>query len=411
MTEAAASLDDPEYMRHAGRDLLSLALMAARNRSLHWLAALEGEDLGDVGDEFDPPAWAAGQVAWFQEAWIARNPQRARGAHCDRPPPRLASIWPQADEWFDPRASTRAQRWLQALPGDTLRAFLADTLETTLELLDAATPDDDALYFFRLALLHEERSAQTLAALMQASDLPPEKHTGLWPLVANQAQRDPLSFGAQVWAFGSTPGGLVPDNEPWQQPEKLPEFDLDAQAVSWAQYAEFVADGGYDEPRWWHPAGWAWLQATGRRAPRYVEQLGGQGAGVLLRQRGRLQRAAAAQPAVHISWYEADAWCRWAGRRLPTEVEWELAACTATARGLRWGRVFEWTAGAARPEPSLRHGPAGLDEVPASVDGVPARVLRGASDLTPHGLRHPRARRFAQPQRDELFSGFRSCSL
>jgi gamma-glutamyl hercynylcysteine S-oxide synthase len=99
----------------------------------------------------------------------------------------------------------------------------------------------------------------------------------------------------------------------------LPEFEIDAQAVSWTRYAEFVADGGYDEAQWWSAEGWAWVQAEGRRAPRWVEQMR---QGVLVHRHGQLQRAGSAQAAVHVSRHEAQAWCRWAGRRLPTEAEW-----------------------------------------------------------------------------------------
>jgi formylglycine-generating enzyme required for sulfatase activity len=395
--------------------------MAARNRSLRWLGVLEEHALEGAGDEFDPPGWLAGHLAWFQEAWIGRNTQRARGEQCPPQPTRLASVWPQADELFDPRQTTRAQRWAQAVPGDTLRSYLADTLDTTLGLLEQAEEDDAGLYFFRLALLVEDRAHETLAELTQAAELPPEAQQGLWPEAALQQPRDALWFPAQTWLLGSAPGGLVPDNELAAHPEAVPAFEIDAQAVSWQQFVEFAADGGYDQRALWHPRGWDWLQHSGRRAPRYVEQLGGQGSGVLLRRHGRMQRASGVQAVCHVAWYEADAWCRWAGRRLPTEVEWELAAVSGAGRGLRWAQVFEWTAGRARDWPGHRAGPTALDELPvppgevalAALHGQdePARVLRGASSLTVPWLRHARARRYAWPTQDSAFAGFRSCAL
>jgi gamma-glutamyl hercynylcysteine S-oxide synthase len=121
-----------------------------------------------------------------------------------------------------------------------------------------------------------------------------------------------------------------------------------------------------------------------------------------------MQRVAAGQPVLHVSRHEAEAWCRWAGRRLPTEPEWELAAVTAASRGFVWGDVFEWVAGSARAWPGHRGGPGSLDAIPrAGMLGV----LRGASWMTRRRCRHPKARRFAPPARDTMFCGFRSCAL
>jgi formylglycine-generating enzyme required for sulfatase activity len=130
--------------------------------------------------------------------------------------------------------------------------------------------------------------------------------------------------------------------------------------------------------------------------------------GVLVQRQGRLQRVATAQPVLHVSRYEAEAWCAWAGRRLPTELEWELAACSAGSRGFVWGDVLEWTGGSARPWPGHGLVPGDLDPMPApGTEGV----LRGASWLSHPRSRHPKSRRFAAARRDELFCGFRSCAL
>jgi hypothetical protein len=105
--------------------------------------------------------------------------------------------------------------------------------------------------------------------------------------------------------------------------------------VTWAQYGEFVEDGGYDERSHWSDQGWEWLQREGRRTPRHVDQMRH---GVLQRRFGVLARVAAGQPAVHVSWHEADAWCRWAGRRLPGEVEWDSGGASGREPGLSLGR-------------------------------------------------------------------------
>jgi ergothioneine biosynthesis protein EgtB len=405
MDLAARDADSPAVLRHGDRDVLSLALMRARNRTLRWLAAFEqaGELAMVERERFSPPHWLAGHAGWYQEYWIARHVQRSRGARADAAGVRLPSIEPQADRWWDPAQSTRAERWAMDLPsGETLRACLAQTFETTLELLGHADAGDDGLHPFRAALHHEAGLDEAFAELAQACELPPVATAELRGSMPVRAARPPIGLPSRRWRLGSEPGGFVPAAEQWSHDVVLSEFEIDAQPVSWAQFAEFVEDGGYDERRWWSDAGWAWLQAQvaalGPRCPRYVEQIR---RGVALREQGRLGRVPPLQAARHVSAHEAEAWCRWAGRRLPTEAEWECAAATATGRGFVWGDVWEWVADRARFYPGH---PVDDGAAPAG-----ARVLRGASWLTARVLRHPKARRFAAPDADEAFCGFRSC--
>ncbi|HRI17900.1 MAG TPA: SUMF1/EgtB/PvdO family nonheme iron enzyme, partial [Burkholderiaceae bacterium] len=317
-------IDSPAAYR-AGRDELSLALIDARNCSLRWLAAFE-QALGPDGlrapqaAEVEPPLWTLGHLAWFQVRWVARNLQRARGAACDPSQARLAGVLTRADEFYDPEMAPAGRRAALELPdAAATRQYLVDTLETTLELLAGTGDGDDALYFHRLALWHEDRHGEALATLSQTLGF----DSGLLAWPPPVAPRAPLFFPATVHELGARPGGFVIDNEQWAHEVALPEFEIDAQAVSWSQYAEFVEDGGYDEPRWWSREGWDWIDRLQRRSPRHVEQLRH---GVLARRFGKLARVPLAQPATHLAWYEADAWCRWAGRRLPTEVEWDHAA-------------------------------------------------------------------------------------
>jgi formylglycine-generating enzyme required for sulfatase activity len=123
---------------------------------------------------------------------------------------------------------------------------------------------------------------------------------------------------------------------------------------------------------------------------------------------GKPTRMAGNQIAMHLSWWEADAWCRWAGRRLPTEVEWEIAAQTAVRRGFRWGDVHEWMANTLRPWPGFAPGPWAEFSQPWFGQ---ARVLRGASYATRARLKTPKLRGFALPGYDEGFVGFRSCAV
>ncbi len=405
MSPTAAAIHDPFAMRRAGRELLSLALIDARNRTLRWLSAFAGADVSAARAAFDPPLWLVGHVAWFQECAIARNLQRARGGRAAT----LASIEPRADAWFDPSLSSREQRWRDTDVSDAhLRDYLAATLDATLELLDGAEESDVGLHLYRLALACEDRSAERLAALAQAAGVSGPAIKELWPLWPARVRREALWFGAQRWALGSALGGFVPENERWAHDEAVPEFEIDAQPVQWQQFAEFAEDGGYDERDWWGEAGWAWLERNERRAPRYVEQLG---RAVLAQRAGQLQRVAANQAVAHVSWYEADAWCRWARRRLPTEVEWEIAASGGAPRGLVWGDVHEWVAGRARRwcDDASAAAPPSVFDVPQAL-WPSQRVMRGASVLTVPRLKHPKARVFASPDSDTAFVGFRSCA-
>jgi len=426
----AAAIHDPYAMRRAGRELLSLALIDARNRTLRWLSAFHGAGVAALRSDFDPPLWLVGHIAWFQERTIARNLHRAQregGASATT----LASIEPRADAWFDPTISTRVERWRDTDIADAhLRDYLAATLEATLELLDRAPQDDAGLELFRLVLAFEDAAAEALAMLAQAAGLGgPSSASGatslpaataaehghpsaslreLWPIWPSRVRREPMWFAAQRISLGTPHGGFVPDNERWAHDEQVPEFEIDAQPVQWSQYVEFVDDGGYDEPRWWSQAGWAWLERQQRRAPRYVEQLGG---AVLAQRAGQLQRVASAQAVAHVSWHEADAWCRWASRRLPTEPEWEIAATTGVTRGYVWGDVHEWMAGRATrwsDEPPLPTPPWLGDGTAASRS---LRVTRGGSVMTAPRLKHPKARTFSGPEHDAAFVGFRSCAL
>jgi ergothioneine biosynthesis protein EgtB len=398
------------HMRRAGSELLSLGLMDARNRTLRWLALFEeaaasGRIDLSLAPDVDPPLWRMGRIGWFQEHWIARNMHRLRGPEADPAAARLASIVPDADRWYDDRQAPREARWQLDLPDSpAVRQYLADTMELTLELLDGAADDDASLYFFRLALFHEDLQAEAFAETAQALALPLGDVRELLADVATVPPREPLLFPATRWSLGAAPGGSVFDTEKWAHEVEVPEFEIDAQAVTWAQYGEFVEDGGYDEPAWWSDAGREWLQREQRRVPRYVHQLR---QGVLQQRFGRLARVPAAQPAMHLSWHEADAWCRWAGRRLPTEVEWEAAA-QSYSRGFAWGAVWEWTGTTFRPYPGFRADPWVAYSQPAFGTH---KVLRGASFATAPRLRHAKFRRFARAEQDGVFGGFRSCAL
>jgi ergothioneine biosynthesis protein EgtB len=403
-------------MRRAGRELLSLALMDVRNRTLQLLALFEGAGMGGTqvprAPELELPLWIAGHVGWLAEYWIGRNPQRASGGACPSDAIRLASIEPGADDVFNPLLVPHDMRWrIELPPAEGVRAFLLETLESTLELLEKTPEQDEPLYFFRVALFHEQMRQEQLFTIAQTLGLalPLELPAGAQP-------RDPVVMPAGTWSLGSAPGGFVPGIEKWAHDVQVPEFEIDAQPVNWSQYIEFVDEGGYDREEVWHAEGWRWLQEQaaleGRRGPRHVEQIGSAGGAVRQSIFGKPTRMAGSQSVMHVSWWEADAYARWAGRRLPTEVEWEMAAHVAQRRGLRWGGVLEWTAGTLRPWPGFAQDAWTLGtQFEAAPHFGHARVQRGASFATPARLVHVKMRRFAPPHRDDAFVGFRTCSL
>ncbi|MBC7601557.1 MAG: ergothioneine biosynthesis protein EgtB [Ramlibacter sp.] len=404
-------------MRQAGHELLSLAFIDARNRTLHLLAHFERAEtehrfVVPQSPAFELPLWIAGHIAWLGEYWIGRNPNRYLGPACPADSVRLASIDPTADRLFDPALVPHAARWAIDLPDHAaVRAYLLETLETTLDLLERTPDEDEALFLYRAVLFHEDMRCEQLMTIAQAIGVPLQI-----ALPAAQQPREPLLVPAQRWALGAHHGGFVFDVEKWAHDVDVPEFEIDAQPVNWGQYSEFVDDGGYDDPVHWQALGWQWLQreagGEGRRGPRYVEQIGAASGAVMRTVFGKVARMSASQSAMHVSWWEADAFARWAGRRLPTEVEWELAEHAAGRRGFRWGDVREWTASTLRPWAGYTQDVWSLG---TPFESQPllgrARVQRGASFATRSRMKHPKARGFALPEQDEGFVGFRTCAL
>ena len=424
-TTPTTDIDSP-LMRGAGRGVLSLALIDARNHTLQlfgqFQAALEDNNfVVPPLPTINPPLWELGHVGWFQEWWLGRNMQRALGTRCDPQHTRLASIEPHADRWWDSVHVPHGTRWALELPSaPSIRAYLLDTLESTLELLEKTDDSDDALYFYRLCLFHEDMHSEAMVMTAQTLGLPLEKHflTAFSP--PPMTLREPMLIPATRWQMGSCAAddranpasGFAFDNEKAQHPIDVPAFEIDAQVVTWAQFVEFVDDGGYDDEALWHPDGWRWLQAAslaeGRRAPRYVEQIGVASGAVMQTRFGEPHRMLGHQPALHVNWWEADAWCRWTGRRLPAEVEWEVAASTAARRGFRWGDVWEWTGTTFRAYPGFAADPYVDYSQPWFGDH---KVMRGGSFATRARMKHPKYRNFYKHERDDMFGGFRSCSL
>lgn len=372
--------------RISGRTLLAQALRDSHRRTLDLLAAYAdhlGEDLVvPYATQINPPRWEVGHIAWFQDYWISRNPQRARGVQADPDHHRPAGRLPEADAWYNSSQVAHPSRWTLPLPDlGTTRAYLEAVLDDTLALLANTPETDDDLYFFRLALFHEDMHGEAAIYMAQALSIPlPET------LVAPPAALPPrstLKIPGNVGKLGYPDSGFAFDNELSPHDVELAAYEIDSCVVSWERYLPF-------------------LEATGTAPPRYLRK---QGSAWQRRVAGHWQALPLDTPATHLTWFEAEAWCRWAGRRLPTEAEWE---CAATRQpDFAWGEVWEWTSSPFLPYPGFVAHPYRDYSAPWFGD---RRVLRGASRATSPRMAHPRYRNFFTPERNDIYSGFRSCA-
>lgn len=373
--------------RTGGREFLADALRESRTRTLSLLDAYV-DALGPslpvpYSEQLNPPLWEAGHVGWFQDYWIARNRERALGARCEPEHERPAGRLPQADALYNSSRVAHTTRWELPLPDlAATRTYLADGLAETLTLLAATPETDDELYFFRLVLFHEDMHTEAAIYMAQALGIPVSDSLLGPPLARSEATA--LTLPAQAWTLGYAGSGFAFDNELPAHGVEVGSFEIDAAVVTWERYLPFV-------------------EATGAEPPRYVRKRGGSWQHQLF---GEWQALALDAPAIHLTWFEADAWCRWAGRRLPTEAEWEIAAMTQS--GLRWGEVWEWTASRFLPFAGFVAHPYRDYSAPWFGERF---VLRGASRATSPRMAHPRYRNFFTPERNDLHNGFRSCAL
>jgi ergothioneine biosynthesis protein EgtB len=396
---------DAASARRAGPAALAAALQASRQDTLATFEAVR-RALPDLQVPYEaglnPPLWELGHVGWFQEYWIARNPQRARGADADPAAARRPGVRPEGDALYDSGKVPHATRWTLPLP-DAARtqADLARQLDATLALLAATADDDAALYFFRLALFHEDMHHEAALYMAQALglriDAPSWQQRPLGP-----GPRRALRIAAGRRRSGHRDGGFAFDNELAGHEAHLDAFEIDARVVSWADFLPFVEAGGYARPELWTDAGRRW--AADR--PAHPRHLARRDAGWEMQRLGQWRPLDPRLPACHLSFHEAQAWCRWAGRRLPTEHEWEAAAREAGA-AFETGAVWEWTDSAFAPYAGFVPHPY-RDYSAPWFDGRP--VLRGGSFGTQPRMRDPAYRNFFVADRTDIFAGFRTCA-
>ena len=340
----------------------------------------------------NPPLWEIGHVAWFQEFWLHR------GGDFDTP-----SILRQADRWYDSARVAHATRWSLDLPDwQATRAYFEAVLERSLSLLEREPLTDARAYFAQLAIFHHDMHNEAFSYMWQ---------TLAYPMPVPYAESDARYVGdievpAATISLGAQPGtGFVFDNEKWAHAVSLPAFRIARSAVSNAEYRNFVDDSGYLRREFWSEAGWAMRERLALGHPRYWRR---DAHAWSVRRFDRWMPLAADEPVRHVSCHEAEAFCVWAGRRLPSEAEWECAA-RAAAPSLDCGRVWEWTGSRFGPYPGFVPDPYMEYSAPWFVEEH--RVLRGGSFATPRRLLRPTWRNFYKPERADMFCGFRTCAI
>jgi ergothioneine biosynthesis protein EgtB len=396
-------LDTDDSFRTAPPRQLAAALGSARDYTLCLFDCLAAAGYGDPAHvprlgTVNPPLWELGHTAWFAEWFILREASSSHPASARR-----GCLLARGDDWFDSNTVPHRSRWTLDLPGSgALKTYCREVLDRTLDRLARAGPDDEALYPFRLALAHEDMHGEAFLYTLQTLGVAAPGR--FEPGAVAPARALPIAVAGGAFTLGGAPqAGFVFDNEQQGHLCNIAPFQIDASLVTNARYLDFVEEGGYQNPRYWNAAGRAWLMRQQRSAPRYWQRAGGQWSTVRF---GRPAALAPTEPVRHVSLHEAEAYCAWAGRRLPLEAEWESAAASAQP-GFEWGQLWEWTASPFAPYPGF--APDRYREYSAPWFGT-HQVLRGASFATPHRLRSPRFRNFYQPGRDDIFAGFRTCA-
>lgn len=373
----------PSTEPEALREHALAGLLTARQRTAALTDCVEdGELTAQHSPLMSPLVWDLAHIGNQEEQWLLRA---VAGRDAMRP---------EIDSLYDAFEHPRAERPSLPLlaPGEA-RGYAAEVRGRALDVLEKTpfrgTALTDAGFAFGMIAQHEQQHDETMlithqlrsgpAALTAPDPLPGPPFTGPAEVLVPGG---PFTMGTSTepWAL---------DNERPAHRRLVPPFFMDTTPVTNAAYQRFLDDGGYDEIRWWTPEGWAMVQKNELRAPLFWRREGGQW---LRRRFGTTEPVPADEPVLHVSWYEADAYARWAGRRLPTEEEWEKAARhdPVADRSLRypWGDEDPTPERANLGQRHLRPAPAG--SYPAGASPLGVRQLIGdvwewtSSDFLPY---------------------------
>jgi len=323
----------------ASHELLA-ALIDARRVELELFDGIaDSQLLGEKAHFLEPPIWEIGHVGWFQEYWILRHLDGAR------------PLLPGSDGIYDSFNVSYRLRWDHRYPSrsETLD-YIARVLERSVGRIEGRDPTAEERYFYTLATLHEDMHAENLTLIHQTLGFPQPKLSSF-----ERAAREPPADEAYQPNDVAVPGGtfelgasrsepFVFDNEKWAHPVVVGPFRISSTAVTNAEFEAFVDSGGYRRRELWSARGWDWRRRAVIESPLFW----------IRDERGWCERLFDEvaplrpwHPVACVSWWEAEAFCKWARRRLPTEAEWEMAASLDPQTGVK--RRFPW--GDAPPGP------------------------------------------------------------
>ena len=301
----------------ASADELAAELRDARARTRRLTDDLSAEQLmGPMLPIVNPVLWEIGHVGWFHEYWTLRH---AHGA---------APILDRADRLWNSSTVAHATRWDLDLPDrNGVFGYMTDVLERQVDRLGSGV-DAPTSYFYELSIRHEDMHVEALAYTRQTLGYARPDGLGAPAIHAAGPWPGDVDVPGGPWRLGSTPSdGFVFDNEKWAHEVAVAPFRIAKAPVTNAEFAAFVEAGGYRRREFWSADGWAWRERAGAERPVYWRAQDG-GRWTWLRHR-KVEQLPPHAPVTFVNWYEAQAWCNWAKRRLPTEAEWEARRAAA----------------------------------------------------------------------------------
>ncbi|MDQ2836724.1 MAG: ergothioneine biosynthesis protein EgtB [Actinomycetota bacterium] len=440
MTSLDHHLDPAELTDEKLREHIAGELGRARQRSAALTDAVDEQDLTSQHSPLmSPLVWDYAHIANQEEIWLVRDVGGRTAVRSD------------IDEMYDAFKNARADRpTLPLLSPDQTRSYVAQVRDEVLDVVSRSplnsTPLTRAGFAFGMVVQHEQQHDETMLAThqlrvsgpaLQAAAPRPDRSAALPGEVFIPGGSFSMGTSTEAWAL---------DNERPAHQVDVDPFYLDSTPVSNGDYAGFIDAGGYDDPRWWSTAGWQHRQQAGLVAPLFWSQ--DPDGSWWRRSFGTMLAIEQDEPVVHVCLYEAQAYATWAGRRLPTEAEWEKAArwdpATGRSRRYPWGDgdptpelanlgqrhlrpapvgsypagqsalgvhqligdVWEWTSSVFRPYPGFVAFP--YDEYSQVFYGPDYYVLRGGSFGTDPAACRGTFRNWDYPIRRQIFAGFRT---